>query len=50
MNIIDLVYGNAFEHGADGYIVKAGQGQFEYNWCEMASLAAKDGIDRKELI
>lgn len=32
MNIIDLAPDNAWEPGADGYIIKAGQGGLEYQW------------------
>lgn len=32
LNIIDLGADNDFESGADGYILKGGQGEVEYNW------------------
>lgn len=43
LNIIDLVDGNKWEGGADGYIVKAGQGQLEYNWRDLVALAEAEG-------
>jgi hypothetical protein len=43
LNVIDLVDGNAFEHGADGYIIKAGQGQLEYKWRDLVALAKVEG-------
>lgn len=39
LNVIDLVDGNAWEPGADGYIIKAGQGQLEYRWRPFVGLA-----------
>lgn len=32
INVIDLVEYNAWESGGDGYIIKAGQGGWEYHW------------------
>ncbi len=32
LNVIDLGADNDFESGADGYILKAGQGQLQYDW------------------
>jgi hypothetical protein len=43
LNIIDLVDSNAWESGADGYILKAGQGQLEYNWRPFANRAEQEG-------
>lgn len=43
MNVIDLVDGNEYEPGADGYIIKAGQGGLEYNWRDLTARARADG-------
>lgn len=43
MKIIDLVEGNEWESGGDGYIFKAGQGGHEYNWRPFVALAEAEG-------
>lgn len=43
MNIIDLYPDNAWESGGDGYIIKAGQGQREYDWRPHVSRAIAEG-------
>jgi hypothetical protein len=43
LNVIDLVDGNAFESGADGYIIKAGQGQLEYTWRQYIPMIEAEG-------
>jgi hypothetical protein len=43
MNIIDLYEDNPFEPGADGYIIKAGQGGLEYDWRSHAARAVEAG-------
>jgi hypothetical protein len=43
VNIIDLVGSNAWESGADAYIIKAGQGTLEYDWRTHAGRAMAEG-------
>jgi hypothetical protein len=43
MKVIDLYEGNPWESGGDGYIIKAGQGQLEYQWRLHAARADLEG-------